>query len=374
MPTPRGWAVLAASLTTLLLGLAIGYRELTALGGVGALAVVLAAGWVALPLRLVVDRRVEPDRVVRGDPCSAVLNLHSASRGTRVVTVADRVCGPAGERRVTVAPMRVRGGIPARSTYDLPTDRRGQLTVGPMWIARRDPLGLCGSRRSLGAEARLLVRPRWHPLRGVPLGVAPSLDGPTDAALHGTIVFHTLREYQAGDDLRHIHWRTSARLGTLMVRQHVDAALPRLALLVDDRTESYLDDAGVVEEAIEVAASVLVAAQRTGLSLLLGLTSWEEATDEPSAGLDLLARAQPRRDVDPVVAMHRLRMAAAGTTLVFVTGPGSDIRPVLADRAAYAELVVVVLGTTVASAPADITLLAVATAADFADTWDRLLS
>jgi uncharacterized protein (DUF58 family) len=374
MPTLRGWAVLTASLTTLVLGLTVGYRELTTLGGVGTLAVALAAGWVALPMRLAVDRSVEPDRVARDDPCCAVLNLHSASRRTRVVTVADRVRGPAGERSVTAAPMRVRGGMPARATYDLPTDRRGLLTVGPLWIATRDPLGLCGSRRSLGAEVRLLVRPRWHPLRGVPLGVAPSLDGPTDAALHGTIVFHTLREYQLGDDLRHVHWRTSARLGTLMVRQHIDAAQARLALLVDDRAESYLDDAGVVEEAIEVAASLVVAAQRTGLALLLGLTSWAEATDEPAAGLDLLARAQPRRDVDPVVAMHRLRMASAGATLVFVTGPGSDIRPVLADRAAYAELVVVMLGTTVASAPADITLLAVATAADFADSWERLLS
>src|SRR5258705_483069 len=174
----------------------------------------------------------------------------------------------------------VRGGIPARTGYDLPTDRRGLLSVGPLWVGRRDLFGLCGTDRPIGQTARLLVRPRWHPLRGVPLGVSPSLEGVADAALHGSITFHSLREYQLGDDLRQVHWRTSARVGTLMVREHIDTALPRLLLLVDDRAESYLDDADAVEEAIEAGASILVAAGQAGLPVSLRLASGNGSWDE----------------------------------------------------------------------------------------------
>lgn len=402
MPTARGWTVLAASGILLVLGLTVGYRELAAVAGAGLLAVIVAAGWVGLPPRLVVDRTVEPQRVGRGDPCRAVIDLRATGRGTRVLTVADRIDGPAGVRAIAVPPIRVRGVIPARTGYDLPTDRRGLLTVGPMRVTRRDLFGLCGTDRPIGPTAHLLVRPRWHVLRGVPLGVSPSLDGVADAALHGSITFHSLREYNLGDDLRQVHWRTSARVGALMVREHIDTALPRLVLLVDDRAESYLDDAASVEEAVEAAASILVAGGQAGLPVALRLASGPRSTDESGtvarsrparprtdakpaapptesrltlgAGLDLLAQAQPVTGVDLSTTMHRLRMESAGDTLVFVTGPHADLPAVLAARTGYARLVVVVLGaTTAAQPPADVTMVIARTAREFVDIWNGML-
>ena len=59
----------------------------------------------------------------------------------------------------------------------------------------------------------------------------------SDAAPDGTITFHTLREYVPGDDLRFIHWRSSAKLDTLLVRRNIDVSLPMTTmLLVTGRT------------------------------------------------------------------------------------------------------------------------------------------
>ncbi|GAB3856475.1 DUF58 domain-containing protein [Dactylosporangium cerinum] len=364
----------------LVLGLTVGYRELAAVAGAGLVAVLLAACWVTLPLRLTVDRRIEPQQVGRDDPCRAVVDLRTASRRTRTVVIADRISGPAGVRAATVPPIRVRGGTPARAGYDLPTDRRGLLMVGPVRVSRRDLFGLCEGDRAIGGTARLLVRPKWHPLRGVPAGLSPSLDGVADAALHGSITFHALREYQIGDDLRQVHWRTSARIGTLMVREHIDTALPRLLLLVDDRAESYTGDPDAVEETIEVAASILVAAGQAGLPMALRLASGArspadtDAVGGAGAGLDLLAQVQPVAGVDLSTTTHRLRLENAGDTLVFVTGPDADLRPVLAARSGYAQVVVVILGAVTAAAPpAEVTMILATTAAEFVHNWNGTL-
>jgi uncharacterized protein (DUF58 family) len=76
-------------------------------------------------------------------------------------------------------------------------------------------------------------------MQAVPAGISRSLDGRLDRVPHGAITFDTLREYVIGDELRHVHWRTSARVGELMVREHVDTSPARIVVLLDDRIESW---------------------------------------------------------------------------------------------------------------------------------------
>ncbi|GAA0710879.1 DUF58 domain-containing protein [Dactylosporangium roseum] len=375
MPTPRGWTVLAAGVALLAVGLAAGYRELADLGSAGVLAVVLAACWVGLPPRLSVDRTIEPTRVGRGQRCRATLDIHTASGGTRVLRIVDPVAGPAGEQAAPVTTVRVRGGLPVRVSYDVPTDQRGELRVGPLLVGRRDLLGLCDARRAVGAPAGLLVRPRWHPLRGVPAGLSPSPDGNADGAQYGSIVFHALREYQFGDDLRRVHWRTSAHVGTLMVREHVDAALPRLVLLVDDSAEAYRGDAEAVETAVEAAASILVAAGRAGLPVVLWLASGRLPVETTEAGLDLLARLRPVPRVDLVSTARRLGLGRAGDTLAVVTGLGADLRTALAAQRGRGRALLVVLGGPAPShpLPADIPTIVAGSAGEFVDAWNGMV-
>src|SRR5206468_647382 len=207
---------------------------------------------------------VEPARVARGEPCTQTLTVHNSSRLRAATLVAQDVLGP---QTVPVPLLRLRPGHDTSVSYPVPTQRRGVVTVGPLRVTRRDPLGLVGVARTHGGTVRVWVHPRTHPLVAVPVGVARSLDGRVDRVPHGTITFDTLREYVIGDELRKVHWRTSARVGQLMVREDLDTSLPRIVVLVEDRRVAYRDirDDGTsadFESVCEAAASVLVAAVR----------------------------------------------------------------------------------------------------------------
>src|SRR5204863_2320032 len=127
--------------------------------------------------------------------------------------------------------------------------------------------GLVGVVRRYGGSVRVWVRPRVHLIAAVPVGLSRSMDGRVDRVPHGSITFDALREYVVGDDLRHVHWRTSARVGELMVREHVDTALPQIVVLLDDRAATHTPDS--FEDACEAAASVVVAAIREDLHVAL---------------------------------------------------------------------------------------------------------
>ena len=82
--------------------------------------------------------------------------------------------------------------------------------------------------------------------------------------------FRGLREYVAGDDLRHVHWRSSARTGELVVRQDEQPRPRATAVVLDLRRTAH---AGLsLERAVSVAASVMLAARRSGQEMVLAAT------------------------------------------------------------------------------------------------------
>lgn len=368
MPTSRAWTVLVGGAALLAAGFGAGYRELAVVGAAGVLCVLLAAGWVGSPPQLAAQRTIAPNRVHRGEDCQVSLTIRSTSRRVRMLTATEPVGGA-----VVSVPIRVDGGAVTQTSYPLPTDERGILMVGPLRIGRHDPLDLCRAQRQVAPATRVLVRPRRRQLRTLPLGASPNLDGLLDAAMHGSIAFHALREYRPGDDLRHVHWRTSARIGTLVVREHVDTALPRLAVLLDDDLAAYPAGARDFEEAVEAAAALLVTAGRDAVPVVLCTASRPGLVTTVDAGLDLLAQATLATEGNLAEAVAGLRREPAGDTLVVVAGPGTHLAPVLAVRDRYAAVVAAVLGqdARAPALPGDIAVLAAATAAEFVNRWDR---
>ena len=67
-----------------------------------------------------------------------------------------------------------------------------------------------------------------------------------------------LRPYVPGDELRHLHWKATARTGQLIVREYVDPAQPWCVVVLDTRRDVL--DADAFEAAVEIVASVLWAA------------------------------------------------------------------------------------------------------------------
>ncbi len=325
MLTRVGWATLVGALVLYAAGFALGYPEPVLLAAGAVLALAAALAWTLPRARLVVSREVEPAKVARGDPAVAVLRVgNDGRRALSGLRARDRF----GETEQTVALPRLPRGATRIVTYPLPTHARGEITVGPLRLLREDPLGLTRRVGEHGAAATLLVRPRTVALPVLPSGRAHHLEGPSsDTAPSGTTTFHTLREYVVGDDLRHIHWRSSARTGTLMVRRLVDASLPTTTVVLDTRGLVY-PDPGAFELAVDAAASVAVAAARAGFPVRL-LAGEAAPLDVKGGGPD----AETVLDRLAVVTMSDaaapdlLRAARPGGALVVVTGdPGQPDR------------------------------------------------
>jgi uncharacterized protein (DUF58 family) len=369
--TARGYGVAAAAVVLLVTGFQFGYPDLVVLGVAAVLASAAAVAFALWRPSLSVDRHAEPDRVARGDPATMRLTVRNASRFRAASLVAVDRCG---SQDIPVPLLRLRPGKDTTETYPVPTQRRGVVPIGPLQVRRSDPLGLIELARGYGGTTTVWVHPRIHLLRAVPAGMARSLDGRIDKVPHGTITFDSLREYVVGDELRRVHWRSSAKVGELMVREQLDTSEPTIIVLLDDRAGAHpeLRDgiADSFEASCEAAASIVAAAVREDLPVALHLVSG------PAQGpfLDVLTEAGLRA-ADLTPTLRSLRQSRLGDTLVYLTGPGgrADLGAVTALRGAYPVVIAGLFGDRDAAPVAAGGGLIVIEAEDgeqFAGAWD----
>jgi uncharacterized protein (DUF58 family) len=369
--TPRGWGLLAAAVILLGIGFRFGYPDLAVLGAAAGIAMACAAGSALWRPRLRVERVAHPDRVARGEPARMRLTVRNDSRLRAATLVAADRCGGAD---IPVPLLRLRPGRNTTVDYPVPTHRRGVVPVGPLRIVRSDPLGLVTLSRTYGDITTVWVHPRIHLLRAVPAGLARSLDGRIDKVPHGTITFDSLREYVVGDELRRVHWRSSAKVGQLMVREQLDTSEPTIVVLLDDRAAAHSDvrdgTAESFESACEAAASIVAAAAREDLPVLLHLVSGR--TTGPF--LAVLTEANPGAG-DLTQQLRRLRAQRLGDTLVFLTGPGGrgDLGAVSGLRGPYPVVIAGLFGDRDAapvSAGDGMIVIEADNGPQFASAWD----
>lgn len=349
--TPAGAAVLLSGATALCLGLALRWPSFLLIGsGLLALSVV-AAFQVFRPSRLRVERAIQPPRVSKGQPAIAVLTFANTGHRATGVTMATQ---PFGAARVRTAIPRLRPGERGLRSYRLPTRQRGVFDVPPLEVVRRDPFDLLRRTRRYGSVETIWVQPRILEFRPLPTGRTRHLDGPSaDTSPEGTVTFHRLRDYAVGDDLRLVHWRSSARTGRLVVRHNVDTSQPYSVVLLDVRPGRYSD--ATFEAAVDVTASALVAGAAGGSPVELrcsdGTVLGTRGSGDLSALMDHLTAARPSTDGDLRAPLTHLRRAR-GTSLVVVTGDidADELASVAALRRRFERLVVVSLRSHDASA------------------------
>jgi uncharacterized protein (DUF58 family) len=339
MLTPLGRGTAVASVALYAAGWWLGYAEPAALALAGLVAVTAAVLWTLPAPKLEVSREIAPLKVARGEPAVAVLRLTNLGRGLHVGLMAGDA---AGSTSVAVEIPRLRSRGRHTVAYQLPTDRRGEILVGPLRLIRVDPLNLARRVLEYGGPRTLLVHPRTVELPLLPSGRAHHLEGPTtDRAPAGTATFHALREYVIGDDLRHIHWKSSARTGTLVVRQLVDASLPSTTIVIEARPGVYRDPEDF-ELAVEAAASIAVGACRANfpVRVLTGsglLAQTPGGPDGAVAVLDRLARLTLVEGADSVIDV--VRGVRAGGSLVVLAPGGADLDRITAVRNRFERVV-----------------------------------
>lgn len=287
--TVRGRCLLAGGLAMVVSAILLDERDLVRIGAFVVLLPVLALV-VALRSRrtLHVERSLEPSRIEAGGSGTVLLRIAGGAL-LGALRIADHVPDAAGPSdryppRFTVHRLGRRG---ARVGYPLRPAVRGTYRIGPLRGRGTDPLGLAEFRHDLLAPDRWLVLPRVTPLTGRPslasTAVGRGAEGGSRPGAGNPDVL--IRPYRQGDELRRVHWRSSARRDELMVRLDDRPDPSGVTLLLDRRDAAHRGHGAgsSLEWAVEFTASVAVHLLRRGEVVTL-VDESGESLDEASAG------------------------------------------------------------------------------------------
>ncbi|MFC4787321.1 DUF58 domain-containing protein [Nocardioides sp. MAHUQ-72] len=279
--TVRGRAFLAAGITAIVCAVLLGQSALTRVG-VLVLALPLVTAFLIARSRykLALVRTVTPQLVAAGQPARVSLTLTNEGRTpSGVLLLEDHVPYVLGTRPRFVL-HGIGQGWHRQVSYQVRSDVRGRFDIGPMTVRVSDPFGLVELGRSFRTTVPLTVTPRTVPLPGIPLGGAwtGSGDNRPRAFATGSAEDVTVREYRRGDDLRRVHWRSSARVGELMVRREEQPWQSRATLFLDNRLRAHRGQgiASSLEAAVSAAASVAVHLSQRGFTVRLVTATGEE--------------------------------------------------------------------------------------------------
>ncbi|MEU2354885.1 DUF58 domain-containing protein [Streptomyces misionensis] len=355
MLSPTGWGTAVGGAVLTAAGYALGYPEAAALGVACLLAVVSAVVWTLPRPGLTAERRITPRKVGRGESADGVVTLTNTGSRTRRGLRATDVCG---DRPLGIDIPVLRPGEAHEARYALPTARRGVIPVGPLRLLRTDPFGLARRVRDYGSPDTLVVRPRVRLLPVLPSGKAHHIEGPTsDTADDGSLTFHALREYVLGDDLRRVHWRSTARTGTLMVRQMVDVSLPHTTVVLDTRAGAYVSEDDF-ELAVDSTASIAYAAAHSHFPVRLvseagPLLLADGSNPDAESLLDRLALVAQSDRGSMAAAFDELEHHRGGGSLVVVTGTGDTdgLAAIGRVRRRFERVTVLRVGDTPPTAP-----------------------
>jgi uncharacterized protein (DUF58 family) len=233
---------------------------------------------------------------------------------------------------------------------------RGRYEVGPLVVRLTDPFGLCELNRAFPSIDHLTVIPQVQALPTLRLTGEYSSTGDSRArsvAVHGEDDAAT-REYRYGDDLRRVHWRSTARVGELMVRREEQPWDSRATLVLDTRADAHRGEGPTAsfEWAVSAIASAASHLRHNGYKLRLagdGSTDIEATeSDGDGAILDYLAEVKPQRHGDVATLVERVRHRADSGLIIAVFGtltlPEAELLSAL--RAANSTCVALLIDST----------------------------
>jgi uncharacterized protein (DUF58 family) len=262
--TPLGWGIAVSVLLAFLVGYGLGWLELVAVGWAGLLVIVAAVVFLIGRTSHDAALSVPVNRVVAGE--SAVGQL-TVTNPTRRLLPGTRIEVPVGEG---LADFQVPALPPSGRYEDLftvPALHRGVIPVGPVRAVRADPIGLVRRERQWDEQVDLYVHPRTISVPSMSTGFVRDLEGnPTRDLTSSDVSFHALREYMPGDELRSIHWKSTAKTGQYMVRQFEETRRSHLMLAISLADEDYVGDDDF-EMAVSVIGSLGVRAIRDGRTI-----------------------------------------------------------------------------------------------------------
>jgi uncharacterized protein (DUF58 family) len=336
--TRQGRLALALGVATYAAAWTFGSKPLYPVATGLLLAVLLAWAWVRLatkPMRLV--RTTGDGDHFEGDDLVVDLDLETEARVAPASAVVVEEIGRLGERQTPL--YRHGGGL--RASYVLRSLPRGRYAYTGARAVLEDPFGLERAEVALGGGGAVLVYPRLVELDRVFSETGANfLDGRRLLLRRPSgFELHSVREYEHGESLRKVHWRSTARRGQLMVKDLEDAPRDEVAVLLDADGTAVV---GTTPESsfdvqVRAAGSILRSHVRRGRRAVLVVNSaLPEARRVHSAdgdwrrALELLAAVEPdaRAPLSALLAVEE-SPASRALDLAVVT---ARLAPELVDR------------------------------------------
>ncbi|MCS5713395.1 DUF58 domain-containing protein [Herbiconiux sp. CPCC 205716] len=347
-----GWAALVVAVVGLGLGVGLGWAEFLVVGLSGALVVVVAALFLVGRRPGAVAISVLERQVVAGGTATVVVCV--TGDGGRAQRAQDAEL-PVGDVLQSIRLPAVDAGETREVLLPVPAGRRGVVQLGPVTLVRRDPFGFARRESARSGEALLFVHPPIAAIAVATSGLLRDLEGiATPDLTDSDIAFHALRPYVSGDDRRHIHWKSTAKTGSFLVRQFEQTRRSHLIVLQSLAADDYGSD-----EEFELAVSAVgsigarAIADGTSLSVYAGAPRTRgEAGRLRTRGrrelLDDLSGIDPAPGATSVTALARtVGEQAPDASLVFLvcgsTVPARRLRAAASHFAPGVEVVAVVV-------------------------------
>ncbi len=294
--TFRGRAFASGGITAAICGILLGERDLVRVG-----AVILLLPLVTIVVagrsgqRLTLQRNLPQAQVEINQPTTVTLELGNLGATTGVLLTEEQVPWALGHRpRFVLGPVLPRHSRTVE--YQLSAEMRGIYEVGPLVVRVTDPFGMLDLRRTFTSTSRLVVVPAAERLADISLAGARSGNGEDrpQSFSHGSAADVTVREYRLGDDLRRVHWRSSARTGELMVRREEEPWQARCTLFIDNRVAAHRGTGpdSSFERAVTAAASIAVHLAGRGFQVRLVSADGDQFDHGLHQG-DVSAHARP---------------------------------------------------------------------------------
>ncbi len=313
-----------ASLVLFLIGRALGALELMLLGAATLILLVLSiVRALTNRLRLDANRVVTPQRIFQGAPCRVELTLtNHTRRKTPPLRVTDQM---EGSTPITFGIPLVRPRTSLTIPYQLSTHQRGRIVIGPLQVTALDPFVLTQASRTLDVLSEVVVYPKIERLAGLPVATGRNLEATSSgrsSAASGGEEFYALRPFEIGDEMRRVHWPSTARFDELHVRQSDMPSQELITVLLDLRNESQ--SASSLDRAVGFAASICAAAEARGMPVRLVATDGTDSgfiSDRVShnAILDYLATVELGRNTNLGTILNTISVQGAGGALVIVS-------------------------------------------------------
>jgi len=321
--TPAGWVLVILLAVGVLAGAAFGLAEGWIVASVAGVLLACSVPFLLGGAGYDVRFALSEERVVAGSEVAAeIMVRRNAARGIALPVVLDVPVGP-GLVEAYVPTLVGRAEHVEHLTIAAP--RRGIIRVGPMRVTRGDPIGILRREFSWPQVEEIRVHPVTSRLPPVSAGLVKDVEGqPTRHLVDSDLAFHAIREYIPGDSRRHVHWKSTAKTGRLMVRQFEETRRARIAVVLDVQSDEYAD-ADEFELGVSAAASLALQAVRDGQEVLMVTSGRTEIRRGSEIAITSLPTRNPKALLDATCAIelaeHAERLESV-TRLTAQTFPG----------------------------------------------------